>query len=696
MRLLHDSAWPRTRGPILLQIGLATFGILALELGVIRWISGQVRILAYFSNLILIGCFLGMGVGLVLGRRWPGLVHLALPVLAVLAVPVALAEPLGIMHLRFPDPAIHLWGGEIQAETLREFVGTTLVILSLFCGVVAVFVCAGAAVGHLMSLRSDLGGYSADLVGSLLGVLTTTVVTAAGLPPPAWLIVAGLPFLWLSRRALAWTGLLAAVVLGQVSVRGAVFSPYNRIDLVREGGTLTLNVNRDFHQYMLDLSGSRPSLDSMRRMYDLPFALDDQRGSALVVGAGTGNDVQAALRQGFQHVDAVDIDPRIVALGRAWHPERPYSNPRVSVFVDDGRAYFQRYHGPAYDVVAFGFVDSHAMFSSLSTLRLDNYLYTEEGLRSAWRLVGPRGHMSVNLSFIAGSWMLNRLYWTLADATGTRPVVIPHQQYAGAAMLIATKDPTALHWERNSFPAAMLEARPRNLLKTSDDWPFLYLRPQVVPWGYLTILVFVLLLAAGLTAVATGPRDLLQDFDWSLFLMGAAFLLLETRGVTTLSLLFGSTWIVNAVVFGGVLLMALLTNLAVARFRPRSPWPGFGLLLASLLAVWLIDVSALNRLPLLARGVVGGLLVGLPVGFAGIVVSMLLARARSLSNALGANLLGAVVGGCLEYLSIYAGLRMLTLMAMAFYLGAILVLLRRSQPARPARAVAAPSHSAVG
>ncbi|HEV7498849.1 MAG TPA: hypothetical protein VGQ33_02545, partial [Vicinamibacteria bacterium] len=118
------------------------------------------------------------------------------------------------------------------------------------------------------------------------------------------------------------------------------------------------------------------------------------------------------------------------------------------------------------------------------------------------------------------------------------------------------------------------------------------------------------------------------------------------------------------------------------------------LLLASLLAVWLIDVSALNRLPLLARAVVGGLLVGLPVGFAGIVVSMLLARARSLGNALGANLLGAVVGGCLEYLSIYLGLRMLTLMAMGFYLGAILVLLRRSQPARSAPAVAAAS--AVG
>ena len=41
-------------------------------------------------------------------------------------------------------------------------------------------------------------------------------------------------------------------------------------------------------------------------------------------------------------------------------------------------------------------------------------------------------------------------------------------------------------------------------------------------------------------------------FDPILFLMGAAFLLIETRSVTELSLLFGSTWLVNAAVFGAV------------------------------------------------------------------------------------------------------------------------------------------------
>jgi hypothetical protein len=687
---LRDSSWTARRGPVLLQIGLATFGILALELAVIRWISGQVRVLAYFNNLVLIGCFLGMGVGLLLGRRLAGLQHLTLPALALLALPIAFSEPLRIVRMRFPDGAIHLWGGEARPESLLAFLGATAVVLALFCAVVAVFVCAGAAVGHLMRVRSDLDSYSADLAGSLLGVLVISAITVAGTPPSVWLLVGGLPFLWLSRKPLAWLGLLAAVGLGQLSVRGASYSAYNRIDIVTSPGAITLFVNRDFHQYMFDLSGERlqPPLDGVKQMYDLPFQLGDGRERALVIGAGTGNDVQAALRQGFRTVDSVDIDRAIIVLGRRLHPERPYSRPEVRAIVDDGRAYFERYQGPPYDVVAFGFVDSHAMFSSLSTLRLDNYLYTEQALRAAWRLVGRDGQLSVNLSFMAGPWMLERLYWTLADATGTRPVVVSHAQYAGAAMLLAARNPAKLHWERCPFPWRTLERRPPGLLKTSDDWPFLYLRPQVVPWGYLTILGSVLLLALVSAALASGPRTLVREFDVPLFLMGAGFLLLETRGVTALSLLFGSTWIVNAVVFGGVLLMALLVNLAVARLPPRSPWPGFALLLAALAVLYLVDVSALNRLPLLARALAGGVLIGLPVGFAGMVVSQLLARSPSIGGALGANLLGAVLGGCIEYFSIYAGLRALTLVAAGFYLLALFVELRRrqaqAQPASPA------------
>jgi hypothetical protein len=167
-----------------------------------------------------------------------------------------------------------------------------------------------------------------------------------------------------------------------------------------------------------------------------------------------------------------------------------------------------------------------------------------------------------------------------------------------------------------------------------------------------------------------------EGFDPALFLMGAAFLLIETRGVTTLSLLFGSTWLVNSAVFAGVLLMALVANEAVARLRPSRTAPWLGGLLAAVLVVWAVPPSALAGLSLVPRGLLGGLINALPVGFAGVVVSILLARSPNPSASLGSNLLGSVIGGCLEYLSMVVGLRALALLALALYLAATLAVTR--------------------
>src|SRR5262245_48686117 len=158
---------PSPRGSIPLKIAVATFGILALELALIRWTSGQVRVFAYFNNLVLIAAFLGMGLGVALGRRRPGLVHGVFPVLLLLALPLAFSEPLQLVHLHFPDHTITLWGGEVVAANAWVF-GRNLAI---FCGllglVVLVFVCAGAPLGALFPRVPVLHAYTADLAGSL-------------------------------------------------------------------------------------------------------------------------------------------------------------------------------------------------------------------------------------------------------------------------------------------------------------------------------------------------------------------------------------------------------------------------------------------------------------------------------------------------------------------------------------------------
>src|SRR6266568_1960198 len=52
---------------------LALWSLLSLffELLMIRWISSEIRIFAYFKNFVLVACFLGFGLGCYLSRRRP-------------------------------------------------------------------------------------------------------------------------------------------------------------------------------------------------------------------------------------------------------------------------------------------------------------------------------------------------------------------------------------------------------------------------------------------------------------------------------------------------------------------------------------------------------------------------------------------------------------------------------------------------
>jgi len=556
-----DSSWAQDGKGVLGQIGLVTFGILALELAFIRWTSGQMRVFAYFNNVVLICAFLGMGLGVALGRRRPGLVHGVAPAVLLLALPLAFSDSLGLVRLPFPDQSIILWGAEKVEANAWLFARNLSVFLLMLTGVAGVFVVAGAPLGFLLGRRPILRAYTADLAGSLAGVGAFTLVAWTGAGPALWLTLGLAPFVWLSRRALGAGAAILVVLLGHYSAREAVFSPYNRIELSRDA-TLTreLQVNRDFHQYLHDFDPARMNSAALtedqravlwltKDLYDLPFAVNAHRGRALIVGAGTGNDVAAALRHGYASVTSVDIDARIIGFGRELHPAQPYADARVRAVVADARSYFSRDPAEKYDVVCYGLLDSHAMASAMSTLRLDNYVYTEEGIRAAWQKVAPGGHLSLAISCLAGRWFFERVYWTVAKATGREPIAI-HSPLFGATttFLVPTAGATLDAGLLGRHTKVAPYSTGGQTLTPSDDWPFLYIRPGVVPWGYFSVLAFLLILA-GVTVPRVYGLGREGEFDWPLFLMGAAFLLIETRGVTSLSLLFGSTWLVNSAVW---------------------------------------------------------------------------------------------------------------------------------------------------
>jgi hypothetical protein len=683
------------------DLALTTFAILVLELALIRWLGTQIRIAAYFANLVLVSAFLGMGLGVGLGRSRPNLARWALPALALVSIILAAATPLGLTHLRFPDPAISLWGGDM-AGTWAQFARSALVVTACYWAIAGIFLLLGIRVGYLFDKMPPLKAYAADLGGSLAGVIAMAGVAALWAPPPVWLALGVLPLVWIQRDRISVLAAGVVIVAAWFSIAGALFSPYNRIDLERAGESSlgppasaaaewTLSVNRDYHQRLLDLrptpGGAGGAREFTRQVYELPFRFSSgAHRSALIVGAGTGNDVAAALRQGFDQVVAIDIDPAILRIGAELHPEHPYSDPRVQRVTDDARAYFgRRSQRRQFDVVAYGLLDSHAMFSSMSSLRLDNFVYTEEGLAAAWAHVADDGVLSVSFSVFAGDWMYQRILGLVRNATQLDPIVVRHGYDEGATFLVGRR--LSLPRVQALMPkAAQVSPDVATIRIPSDDWPFLYLRPNTVPWTYITVFILIALTSA-LAVRGVFGRTLFSRgrFDTQMFLLGAAFLLLETRAVTQLSLLFGSTWIVNTSVFGGVLAMVLAANAVAGRLRRYDRRLWYSLLALTLLGLWLLAPRLLVELALLERALVGGIAFAIPIFFAGVIFSSELRARADATAALGCNLCGAVVGGLLENLSMLVGLKAVVLLALVFYLGSLQVAVRHpALPPQPA------------
>src|SRR4051812_25510128 len=223
----HPDQVPASGNGRVLDVAICTFGILALELALIRWTGGQVRIVAYFANLILIAAFLGMGLGVVLGRRRPALVHAALPALALLSAVLTFAGPLKLMHLRFPDPTIYLWEGDAPVRSIGQFLGVAVFIAAMFWAVAGSVALAAAPLGRLFDEMPPLKAYTADVAGSIAGIGAFTFLSANNAPPWQWMALGALPILWFSRTALSLVSTAAILGLAWYSGRDAFFSPYN-------------------------------------------------------------------------------------------------------------------------------------------------------------------------------------------------------------------------------------------------------------------------------------------------------------------------------------------------------------------------------------------------------------------------------------------------------------------------------------
>jgi spermidine synthase len=680
--------------------GLALCGMAALywELVLIRWLGASLRIVAYFTNCVLIAAFFGLGVGALLTRFRTELNRCIFPALSIGILAGAYLGKYG--SLNPSDLGEFVWlgtpPGVTSGEPEQPLVPLWLVLGLIYLLCAGVFAIFGQWLGELFRGLPPLWAYSVEIMGSILGILFFASMSFFQLSPVAWFATGFmlLALIWIGNSARGWLDYLVAaacsacvLVLVTPAVGTFIWSPYYKIRLdpidriqdIQKGGLkcdppigYSLTVNNDYHQMMLDLR-KKPSehafLTNWRRLYDAPYAHDQAlpAGPVLIVGAGTGNDVAAALRSTKREIYAVEIDPAILGLGRALHAERPYDNPRVHVVVDDARSFFHR-TPLQFAAVVFGFLDSHTLLTSFSSVRLDNFVYTKEAMEQVKRLLLPGGLVCV--TFASNRPWIHQRILSLLDQVFESETILGYPDppgYANGIVYLNFKSPLP------SFAPAK-ETAPTGYTVPTDDWPFLYLEKAGIPahyWLFVTLAV-----GMGFAALLILPRAE-RRVRLPYFCLGAAFFLIETSNIVSLSLLFGSTWVVNVTVFTGILLLVLMGNLASTRLRMRQLPVIMAVLGVSIGVAYAVPTSQLLRFESWGLRAVAGAVIFLgPVFFASLVFALLIRDEKNLAQAYGSNILGAVVGGAMEYLSLIFGFKFLLGVTLAFYLITFLLLAR--------------------
>lgn len=655
---------------------------LFLEVLLIRWISVEVRAFTFFKNLALLAAFFGLGAGCMRNEHR---INMTQTVAGILVLILLIRIPVAwfFMGLLWSPERFVVWGLNVPTS-LRYALGFPM-LLAIVTLIAWIFIPLGSIIGASFRRLPNLRAYSINLSGSLLGTLSYTIVSFLETPPWAWFLFTLLALLPLFKRGgalVAATLSLAALAIllrPDPEYERILWSPYQKIALTKGGPgpadepAYTITVNNAF-MYLNDLSPRvlkklPDGYESVRfNHYDLPYEFHPEAKTALILGAGGGNDAAAALRHSIDRVDAVEIDPAIYRLGREFHPEKPYLSPKCNVIIDDARAYLKRCT-TRYDIVTFGLLDSHTLSSAMTNLRLDHFVYTLEAFRDAKKVLAEDGVMVVTVVFQSDN-SIARFHGLLSEAFGRPPLVLREGRYPGVTGVVFVAGSHERLQQALGKNVALAEYVEANRVReigaapiTTDDWPYLYLERPRIPGLYLVVSA-LLVAAFGVLGRRTVGKI---SIKWPFFFLGAAFLLLEFQLITRLNLLFGSTWLVNCGVISALLLMALLANIVAGRVPRWLIWPCYGLLLSSLAGNYLIPADAYLGLGHIFGGLLAAFVGSLPVLFAGVIFSRLFRDSEDPHSALGSNLFGATIGGLLETVSFLTGLKALTFLVMAFY-----------------------------
>ena len=642
------------------------------ELALIRWVSANNVFVNTASNFVLLASFLGIGIGFLNARAKRDYVRWT-PVALLVLVGFMLAFPVVLGTLSGPSP----FRGAGSMHALSQPLSLAIV----FVLVVAVMAGLGQAVAQTFVKFGPLNAYRLDIMGSIAGIVAFSALSFLNQPPAAWGAAAGVGLVVLLLPRVRWwqlgavAGIIVLLVLESLTP-GQMWSPYSKLTIQKRGGSqpaIAVHANNIPYQTAVSLAAMR----QRQPFYFYPYrhVTRASLGNVLIIGAGTGNDVAVALSQGVRHVDAVEIDPLLLHRVGQEHPNHPYRSSRVTMHVQDGRAYLAD-TGQQYNLILFALPDSMTALAGQSALRLESYLLTEQSLAAARSHLAPGGTFAMYNYY--QPFLLSRFATTIEDVYHQTPCAELQPGHLGGRVLaVLTVHPGA------AVPACATYWHGSRLAPATDDHPFPYLPRASIPTSFLWMLGAILLGSLLLIRLGGGRLSGMRRYI-DLAFMGAAFLLLETKNIVQFALLFGTTWFVNSLVFAGVLLAVYLAVETARRVRLPRPVVLYGALIAALALAWLVPQESLLALPVIARFFAASSLAFAPVFLANLVFAQRFSDVQNSGTAFAVNLLGAMAGGALEYLSLITGYHVLLIVIGVLYGLAFVTGLRSRSASWPA------------
>lgn len=703
-----------------LELFALSFASLFFELLVIRWMSADIRAFTVLKSFPLAACYIGVGLGF--AQNKDRLFKFCPLFLFLTCIVIKLVGLTDISSAPFPSPRIYSWTGALSSSSqslsnpeFLSYLGIFLLgVIVLLAGPFLTSLSIGSRLGVLFGELRPIHSYTINLLGATCGTIVFALLSFLSISPailfavPAVILACFLINKKIVPSFVSVIFLISCVACGLWTFEKpdtqTFWSPYERVDFVamRDNQSIIgyrLLVNRVGQQSLFNkLDPQKLSADGRREYllsldnHRIPFLFKRDAKDILSLASGLGNDVTAAVHETQGHIDAVEIDPVTIKLGKKFNEENPYSSPRVKIYCDDARHFIEQTN-KKYDLVRFSFLDSMTVLSQSSTNRLDNYVYTKESIEHALSLLKPGGMLFVSF-YAKEKWFTDRLYWTIARAAGYQPLSFTYELPEGHNVFFVLSEEIAK--SKNDLtrflppdlpkmmpgPFSIISAPPEPERILQDDWPFLYWQEKGIDIGYLAVTLEIILVS-----LLVGHKVVLgssKGRNWQMFFLGAAFLLLELQSIARFSLMFGTTWITSSIVIASVLAMLLGANIIVI-YKSQGLFAQIStlylVLFGTLLASYFFPFGYLihSHLPEYLTFTVSTIVTLAPMFTAGLIFGSSLDNSENSSTAIGFNLLGGVVGALLEYFTCYTGINGIILVSLSLYLFSYMCLKSQSK-----------------